>query len=62
MKEITSKKEFSAKMCHGAGAEHSENQTIPLRPISEETCTESCHTIEQSPEFDYDAYKERIIH
>lgn len=50
------------EMCHGAGAEHSENQTIPLRTISEETCTESCHTIEQSPEFDYDGYKERIIH
>ena len=50
------------EMCHGAGAEHSENPTLPLGTISEETCTESCHTIEQSPEFNYDAYKEKITH
>lgn len=50
------------EMCHGAGAEHSVNPTLPLKTITEETCTESCHTIEQSPEFDYPAYYLRVTH
>ena len=57
MPDLTSEMSgVQCEMCHGPGAEHSENPILPLKTITEETCTKSCHTIEQSPEFDYPAY------
>ena len=61
--DLTSEMEgVQCEMCHGAGAEHSENPSLPLTTITEKTCTEICHTIDQSPEFDYGAYKDRVLH
>jgi hypothetical protein len=64
--DLTSEMEgVQCEMCHGAGAEHLEDSENPLffpRMTSEVTCTNLCHTPEQSPEFDYESYKDRVIH
>ena len=61
--DLTSEMEgVQCEMCHGAGAEHLENQTLPLMTITEETCTAMCHTAEQSPDFDYPAYLLQVTH
>ncbi len=63
MPELTSEMEgVQCEMCHGAGAEHSENPMLPLEVVSEETCTDQCHTPEQSPDFDYPTYYQRVVH
>jgi len=61
--DLTSEMEgVQCEMCHGAGAEHAGNPTLPLEIVSEETCTNQCHTPEQSPEFDYGVYIDRVTH
>ena len=49
------------EMCHGAGGEHVETQTVTYGIVSEATCLK-CHTTENSPEFDYDTYYQTIKH
>jgi hypothetical protein len=61
--DLTSEMEgVQCETCHGAGAEHSNNPALPLRAVSDETCTSLCHTPEQSPEFDYPSYYLRVTH
>lgn len=67
MPELTSEMEgVQCEMCHGAGAEHSEDpenvRTPRFGKLSEATCTDQCHTPEQSPEFDYGVYIDRVTH
>ena len=61
--DLTSEMEgVQCEMCHGAGADHSENPDLSLEKVSEETCTVMCHTTERSPEFDYPAYLLQVTH
>ena len=46
--------------CHGPGREHAADFS-PMRPIGIEVCLR-CHTHENSPEFDYQKYLEKIKH
>lgn len=47
--------------CHGPGKEHIADFTNPMRPVAEPTCLR-CHTKENSPDFDYKVYQEKIKH
>ncbi|CAN5616507.1 hypothetical protein BH11ARM2_BH11ARM2_25830 [soil metagenome] len=47
--------------CHGPGAAHAINPKILLPRLSPETCL-SCHTRDQSPNFDFNAYWAKIKH
>jgi hypothetical protein len=46
--------------CHGPGREHAAGFS-PMRPIGIEVCLR-CHTHENSPEFDFQKYLEKIKH
>ena len=46
--------------CHGIGRKHLTDY-LPMNPVTEMTCLK-CHTEENSPEFDYPAYLEKIKH
>lgn len=49
------------EMCHGAGGDHAQNESVPLGIISQDICT-TCHTTERSPQFDYPTDYLKIIH
>ncbi len=47
--------------CHGLDREHVEDFSRPMRRVTEKVCLK-CHTRENSPDFDYPVYLEKIIH
>jgi hypothetical protein len=47
--------------CHGLNREHLTEFSEPLRPVDEGVCLK-CHTENNSPDFDYKVYREKIIH
>lgn len=47
--------------CHGLDRGHLEDFSKPLRPVTEKICLK-CHTEENSPDFDYPVYLEKIQH
>ena len=47
--------------CHGLNREHLTEYAKPLRPVTEKICLK-CHTESNSPDFDYEVYREKIIH
>ncbi len=47
--------------CHGLNREHLYDFSAPLRPVTEKVCLK-CHTKENSPDFDYPVYFEKIKH
>lgn len=47
--------------CHGAGREHIARPTRGYGKVGIATC-QSCHDLENSPEFDYYSYLERVAH
>jgi len=47
--------------CHGAGKEHLANLELPLNPVTVSECLK-CHTGENSPDFNYPVYLEKIKH
>lgn len=47
--------------CHGPGKGHVMDYNSPMRPVSEQVCL-SCHTAENSPDFDFNSYYEKIRH
>ncbi|MBI5560845.1 MAG: hypothetical protein HY883_06185 [Deltaproteobacteria bacterium] len=47
--------------CHGPGKGHVSDFTMPMRPVGEEVCLR-CHTRENSPDFDFKTYFEKIRH
>lgn len=49
------------EVCHGTGREHMADLSAPLPRPTEATCRK-CHTKDQSPDFDYPAYSEKIKH
>lgn len=49
------------EMCHGAGGEHLEDQSLPYGGVSQDTCL-PCHTEERSPQFDYESAYSSIRH
>ena len=62
MPDLTSEMEgVQCEMCHGAGGDHAQNESVPLGITSESTCT-PCHTSERSPQFDYPTYYRAIQH
>lgn len=60
---ITATQELSnvqCESCHGLNREHLSDFS-PMAPVTEQTCLR-CHTKENSPEFDYPVYLEKIKH
>lgn len=49
------------EVCHGPGKDHARGFSAPAGPGNETVCLK-CHTKENSPEFDYELYREKIIH
>lgn len=49
------------EVCHGPGKDHARGFSAPSGPVDETVCIK-CHTKENSPEFDYNIYREKIIH
>ncbi len=49
------------EVCHGPGKDHARGFSAPSGPVNETVCLK-CHTKENSPEFDYELYREKIIH
>lgn len=47
--------------CHGIGREHMSDYSKPMQALTEKVCLQ-CHTEENSPEFDYTDYLEKIKH
>jgi hypothetical protein len=47
--------------CHGLDREHIEDFSRPVKPVIKDVCLK-CHTKENSPDFDYPVYLEKIIH
>ncbi|MBI5886233.1 MAG: hypothetical protein HZB85_06590 [Deltaproteobacteria bacterium] len=49
------------EVCHGPGRGHVMDFSLPMRPVDESLCR-ACHTRENSPEFDFKTYFEKIRH
>ncbi|MBI5407880.1 MAG: hypothetical protein HZA14_00780 [Nitrospirae bacterium] len=49
------------EVCHGSGKGHLSALEKPLKPVSESVCLK-CHTRDNSPDFDYSIYREKIEH
>lgn len=49
------------EVCHGPGRGHTADFSLPMRPVDESLCR-TCHTKENSPEFDFKTYFEKIRH
>ncbi len=47
--------------CHGNGSEHAKTPSVKTDTIAKSTCR-SCHTAEQTPEFDFATFWSRIDH
>jgi len=47
--------------CHGLDREHLDDFSRPMRPVTVSVCLK-CHTKENSPDFDYPVYYEKIKH
>ncbi|HHN65425.1 MAG TPA: hypothetical protein ENK09_08710 [Nitrospirae bacterium] len=47
--------------CHGPGRAHLQDYSRPMSPITKDTCMK-CHTPQNSPDFNYRKYLERIKH
>ena len=47
--------------CHGAGAEHLDSPDEPYGEISETQCI-TCHTKDNSPDFNYPSYFPKVVH
>ena len=47
--------------CHGPGKEHVSDFTAPMNPVVESVCLK-CHTEDNSPDFDFRRYLEKIKH
>ena len=47
--------------CHGPGKGHAPDFTLPMRPVVESVCLK-CHTEDNSPDFDFKRYSEKIKH
>lgn len=52
--------DVQCEVCHGPGREHVKD-FMPMKPVDEGLCVK-CHTPENSPEFDYKEYFNRIKH
>lgn len=53
--------DVQCEMCHGPGGEHAETLAVPYGKTEETTCL-VCHTEDHSPDFDFEAYKQKIKH
>ncbi len=47
--------------CHGLNRDHIEDYTVPMKRVTAEDCR-TCHTPDNSPEFNYSKYRELIKH
>ncbi len=47
--------------CHGLNREHLTDYSKPMRSVTEAVCL-TCHTRENSPDFDYPVYLEKVKH
>ena len=53
--------DVQCEVCHGPGKEHFEDFTSPMTTVTEMLCLK-CHTVDNSPEFDFDEYYNKIKH
>ncbi len=49
------------EQCHGPGREHLADYTVAMASINESVCLR-CHTEENSPDFDFSIYREKVKH
>ncbi|MBI5057957.1 MAG: hypothetical protein HZB61_15210 [Nitrospirae bacterium] len=49
------------EVCHGPGKEHLKDFDKSLTPVTESACLR-CHTKDNSPDFNYNVYREKIKH
>ncbi|MBI5468028.1 MAG: hypothetical protein HY891_02755 [Deltaproteobacteria bacterium] len=49
------------EQCHGPGRGHLSDYAVPMSPVGESVCLR-CHTGENSPDFDFKTYLEKIKH
>lgn len=47
--------------CHGPGREHADDYSKPMRPVTESVCVK-CHTMANSPDFEFQKYYDKINH
>jgi len=47
--------------CHGNGQEHVADPKVPTTRVAREACRD-CHTVDQTPDFDFDTFWARIRH
>ena len=47
--------------CHGGGALHVDDTEQPYGTVSRDFCI-ACHDKDNSPDFDYQTYRPRIVH
>jgi hypothetical protein len=60
MKSTPGLANVQCEACHGIGRDHLSDFS-PMNPVTVKTCLK-CHTRENSPEFDYPVYREKIRH
>jgi mono/diheme cytochrome c family protein len=53
--------DVGCESCHGAGAKHARKPSLALKRVAAETCV-TCHTTENSPNFDFTTYWQKIKH
>jgi hypothetical protein len=53
--------EVGCEACHGPGRAHVQAPPAPYGTVELDTCI-GCHDAENSPEFDYYTYRERVAH
>lgn len=53
--------DVQCEQCHGPGREHLSDYTVPMAAVEEPVCL-VCHTKENSPDFDFRIYLEKIKH
>lgn len=61
MKATPGLADVQCEVCHGKGREHLSDFEKPLKPVTESVCL-ICHTKDQSPDFSYPEYLEKIKH
>ena len=53
--------QVGCESCHGPGRAHSESPRAGYGEVGLATCT-ACHDAENSPDFDYYSYREKVTH
>jgi hypothetical protein len=53
--------QVGCESCHGSGRAHTQAPRTPYGKVETSSCT-GCHDLENSPEFDFYSYRQRVAH